>query len=224
MTTIIQGVYTDYCTIPDMQAEDVWTYCNLPVKVVGFWGTAVEIRFRRAYDGAAGSMLWSVEVSHSSGGTEKGYDALDIEMNFGRAVIRAVEHAKYILDRHTPALEAAYQARMDQVRVATEAERIAREEALAADPALGMDKAKEIVAEVQQYFADNPTGYKFDWFVIYDRTAEGPAKYGTYALFTSGKLRFYFAHQAISRLNFIDKLAKSSHRTHIRAEEACHAD
>jgi len=123
--------------------------------VEGFWSSPITLRIKRGFcyghDVAANPAdAWEVEVTHSSGGYEGGRSSkfsgtqLDAEANFARTLMAVVELGRELSSKLDVA-EAGYQGYIAAIRQQAEAERAAKEAALAADPAMGTDRARAFI-------------------------------------------------------------------------------
>jgi hypothetical protein len=212
MAKTIHGVFTDYCEIPEITADMVGTgYCSIPVKVTGFWGDAITIYLRRnsTYD----QPLWLADVRHSSGGTERGFDPLVQEMNFGRAVIRSVEHAKWIIVHQQGVLEDIYQSNVAEYKAYEEKQRQENEARLAEDPELGVHVAA-VMVKIAISNIRTPPFASVMTILVYERNAEKHCLSFTGVKLTSGnRLSFYFNGNKVGKDDLIRLLALRSNRT-----------
>jgi len=116
--------------------------------VRGFWSDVIDVRVRREFrwnrETLSGAPDWAIDVSHSSGGMEGDIDSVEAHVNFGAAVLAAVDLARELKARlpeivgHVLAAEARAAAAEQQAQ----AERQAK---IDADPALGQDRAEALV-------------------------------------------------------------------------------
>jgi hypothetical protein len=210
MAKTIHGVFTDYCDIQEITADMVGTggYVGIPVKVTGFWGEAITINLRRDPRN-----IWLAEVRHSSGGTERGFDPLVQEMNFGRAVIRSVEHAKWIIVHQQGVLEDIYQSNVAEYKAYEEKQRQENEARLAEDPELGVHVAA-VMVKIAISNIRTPPFASVMTILVYERNAEKHCLSFTGVKLTSGnRLSFYFNGNKVGKDDLIRLLALRSNRT-----------
>jgi len=123
---------------------------HVEVKVAGFWSSPITLRISREFrwgreESADVYNNWTFDVSHSSGGTESGYDSLMGERNFAMALLATLDYATDQLKPRVPEMEAAYKARRAADEAAYEAERAAKQAKIDADPAIGVMPARAYI-------------------------------------------------------------------------------
>lgn len=142
-------------TIPTEQVEEQIAYgsgyITAELDVNGFWGTPVTIRIKRDWhwgdDKDRGT--WIVEVSHSSGGTERGVDSLAHERNLAVALLAACDYAEELRAR-SDEMEAAYQRRWEAERAAREKVEAEKAAKIEADAPITANVAKAAVDAIRE--------------------------------------------------------------------------
>ena len=127
-------------------------YGSISARIDGYWSSDpitlyISREFRRAVEDG-----WKITLSHSSGGREPKQvkDDMDAAINFAAAMTALANLGKEIRDQYTPALEAAYQVRMTELRQLEEKARAARAAKIEADKPYGMSRATGIIESMNK--------------------------------------------------------------------------
>lgn len=191
---------------------------SIKIKVKGFWSyDHMSLWIRRGYGTAP---VWDVTLSISSGGRDTSEVASDLDAyeNHATALKAAIELGRFI-EANTDVLEAAYQARRQEIRAEFEAERAAKELAVSADPAVGMGHAKAIVAKMHADVKANYSKYGFvSTVLVYERGTDIVRKLIAYR--SNLNIVFLYNNCKVSKAEAEAYVAKSSHRTTFETEEA----
>jgi len=118
-------------------------------EVYGYWSDVVTLRVKREFnwraEEEARAAVWTVDVSHSSGGREPSVSSdLIAERCFAKAIVAACDLGESLAARRDE-MEAAYQARREIDRAAQEARNAEHAAKLAADPAIGAAPARAYI-------------------------------------------------------------------------------
>lgn len=168
-------------------------------RVEGFWSSSVMTLYvRREYS----QSLWSVTLTHSSGGrdTKEIADDLMAAKRFAAAMV-AMADLGVLIRGESEYLERMFQERRAEERAEFEAA-VARDLAIAeADTPLGRTVATVLVKRMAE------TGLMVKMFV------RGTDKPVPVTVERRAKTKFYLCGSVIAKAALIEKLAASSHRT-----------
>ena len=140
----------------DRQISDIITQDNdgrisISLKVFGYWPfEMITVYASRMYRGT-NNKSWKITITHGSGGrdtAEVESDTVAFE-NFGKAILEAARVAR-ALELHIPELEAGYQRGLKKYELEQEEKRKLLQAAVDADPAIGLERASNIVSEMIQ--------------------------------------------------------------------------
>ena len=123
-------------------------YGSISARIDGYWSSdPITLYISREYRLTQAEGGWKITLSHSSGGREPKQvkDDMDAAINFAAAMTALANLGKEIRDQYTPALEAAYQVRMTELRQLEKNERAARAAKIEADKPYGMSRATGII-------------------------------------------------------------------------------
>ena len=119
---------------------------SISARIDGYWSSDpitlyISREWFRQEDG------WKITLSHSSGGREPKQvkDDMDAAINFAAAMTALANLGKEIRDQYIPALEAAYQVRVTELRQLAEKERDARVAKIDSDKPYGMSRATGVI-------------------------------------------------------------------------------
>jgi hypothetical protein len=211
--------------IQDLSVEDIGRQHGSAINVYvhGFWSDVITIYVRREqrYNSSLSHLPysehpveWTFSISHSSGGRDKGdgLDDLEAETNFAMGLMAAVQHAR-LLRSQTTALEAAYQKRRAEEEAREAARKVEAEAAKAADAALGVDKAAELL-RVMAASTDRRTERQLK---AWERGSDKHPTVFTSKMGRDGVVRFFKAGVMLSRHKAEQDLATFSARTTLEA-------
>ena len=205
-----------------------WTYDDLgysggrsiSVKVHGFWTDVISIWVQRDWSDRAARVErdwldkpnWKVTISHSSGGRDTKVVASDAEAerNFAHALLAAADVVDMIY-ANIHLVEAGYQRRSAEYKQEAELAKKQKEAKIAADPALGIHRAKEMIERIS---ADDASCRSI---VVYARGAD---RHDHLRVRVGMKTRFYFNDDSISKQFAIEMLSQASVRSNLKEEYA----
>jgi len=183
-------------------------YGSISARIDGYWSRdPITLYISRGYRLTAEGG-WKITLSHSSGGREPKQvkDDMDAAINFAAAMTALANLGKEIRDQYTPALEAAYQVRVTELRQLEENERAALAAKIEADKPYGMSRATGIIESMYN-------GHLDPLLCVYVRGSDDAKT--SFVLKTSlcnEKRLFYVGGNRVSKEKAISMLAAHSAR------------
>jgi len=183
-------------------------YGSISARIDGYWSRdPITLYISREYRRAVEDQ-WVITLSHSSGGREPKQvkDDMDAAINFAAAMTALANLGKEIRDQYIPALEAAYQVRLTELRLSEELARSTKAAKIEADKPYGMSRATGIIESMYN-------GHMDPHLRAYARGSDQhvtpfeikPSSCGT-------KRLFYVAGNRVSKEKAISQLAQHSAR------------
>ena len=180
-------------------------YGSINCKILGYWSSNPITLYinRQGWSGAAPQ--WNVTMSHSSGGREPKEVESDMEaaINFADAMRELAIIGRDLLLTYGDTLESFYQQQCEVYRIQREAERDAFAAKFAADPAMGVQHATDIVEHMAA--RRMPSDMTF-----YERGSDVRAVIVQVVI--REKTRFFVNKQSVSKKAVIELLATLSAR------------
>lgn len=179
---------------------------SIGFKARGYWSQdSITIYVNRGY---SDNPKWDVTVSHSSGGRDPKEVASDAEAvrYFAETLVAAAALAEIVMSQ-TEQMEAFYQEERAAAKIEHEREQAAKQALIDADEAIGMIRAKAIVA---QLVAESALNTYRD--VTREFKVRGSDEKRVFSAVTRDKTKFYYGNcnGVISRSDLIAKIADFS--------------